>query len=62
VIVTTEDAVEIAVPIRKQLTGQDCQGNPPFPLDVTLPEALGTRTLFDASAFPARPVTTKPPP
>jgi hypothetical protein len=62
VIVTSKAAIVIAIPIRKQLTGQDCQGNPPFPLDVTLPEALGARTLFDASAFPPREVTTTPPP
>lgn len=62
VIVTSEAAIVIAIPIRKQLTGQDCQGNPPFPLEVRLPEAVGSRALYDASAFPPRLVTTEPPP
>lgn len=60
-IVTSEEAIEIAVPIRQQLTGQDCPSNPPFPLEIALPAAIGPRMLFDASQFPPRPVTTRQP-
>lgn len=60
-IVTTADAIEIAIGIRKQLTGQDCPGNPSFALEVVLPEAIGSRGLFDASEFPPRPATTTQP-
>jgi hypothetical protein len=60
-IVTTDEAIEITVPIRQQLTGQDCPGNPPFPLEIALPEPIGSRGLFDASEFPPRPATTTQP-
>ena len=60
-IVTTADAIEIAIGIRKQLSGQDCPGNPAFVLELVLPEAIGSRRLFDASAFPPRPVTSTDP-
>jgi hypothetical protein len=60
-IVTTADAIEIAIGIRKQLTGQDCPSNPPFPVEVVLPEPIGSRGLFDASEFPPRPATTTQP-
>lgn len=60
-IVTTPDAFEIAIGIRQQLTGQDCPSNPPFPLELVLPEPIGSRRLFDASEFPPRPVTAEDP-
>lgn len=60
-IVTSAVAIEIVIGIRKQLTGQDCPGNPAFPFEVVLPEAIGPRTLFDASQFPPRPVTSDDP-
>ncbi len=60
-IVTTADAFDVAIGIRKQLTGQDCPGNPAYPMRLVLPEPLGARGLFDASAFPPRPVTTEDP-
>jgi hypothetical protein len=60
-IISTPDAIEIAIPIRKQQTGQDCPGNPPFALEVVLPEPIGSRSLFDASQFPPRRVTSKDP-
>jgi hypothetical protein len=60
-IVTSAVAIEIVIGIRKQLTGQDCPGNPAFPFELVLPEAIGPRTLFDASQFPPRPVTSNDP-
>jgi len=60
-IVTTPDAFQVAIGIRKQLTDQDCQGNPNYPTRIVLPEPIGARGLFDASAFPPRPVTTEDP-
>jgi len=60
-IVMTPDAFEVAIGIRKQLTGQECQGNPNYPTRIVLPEPIGARGLFDASAFPPRPVTTEDP-
>ncbi len=60
-VVTTPDAFQIAIGIRQQLTGQDCPSNPPFPLELVLPEPIGPRGLFDASEFPPRPVTAEDP-
>jgi hypothetical protein len=60
-IVTTAEAIEVTVPIRQQLTEQDCPSNPPFPLEIALPEPIGSRGLFDASEFPPRPATTTQP-
>lgn len=37
--------------------GQDCQGNAPFPVEITLPEPLGARTLLDGSETPPRDAT-----
>jgi hypothetical protein len=60
-IVTTADGFEVAIGIRKQLTDQDCQGNPAYAMRLVLPEPMGARGLFDAGAFPPRPVTTDDP-
>ncbi len=60
-IITREDGLQIAMGIRAQTTAQDCQGNPAYPVEIVLPEPLGTRGLFDASDFPPRPVTTEDP-
>ncbi len=60
-IVTTPEGFLVAVPIRQQLTGQDCPGNPAFALELVLPEAIDSRGLFDASEFPPRPVTADDP-
>jgi hypothetical protein len=60
-IVTSAESFQIAIGIREQSTAQDCPSNPAYPIEVVLPEALGTRGLFDASEFPPRPVTTADP-
>ena len=60
-IVTTTESVAIAIGVQKQLTGQDCPGNPAFALEIELPEAVGARELLDASEFPFRPVTSTDP-
>lgn len=60
-VITTTDAVQLAIAIREQSTAQDCQGNPAHAIEVVLPEPLGSRGLFDASQFPAFPVTTEDP-
>jgi len=60
-IVTTADSFEVVIGIRRQLTVQDCQGNPAYPMRLVLPEPIGSRGLFDASESPPRPVTTEEP-
>jgi hypothetical protein len=60
-IVTTADAFHVAIGIREQSTGQDCQGNPAYALELVLPEPIGSRDVFDASQFPPRPVTSEDP-
>ncbi|HEX5148802.1 MAG TPA: hypothetical protein VFW02_06960 [Candidatus Limnocylindrales bacterium] len=60
-IVTAPDAFDVAIGIRKQSTGQDCQGNPAYSMRLVLPEPIGSRGLFDASQFPPRRVTTEDP-
>lgn len=60
-IVMATESIVIAIGIQKQLTGQDCPGNPAFAFEVVLPEAIGARELFDASEFPPRPITSTDP-
>jgi hypothetical protein len=60
-IVVTPDAFEIAVGIRQQHTAQECPGNPSYSTSIMLPEPIGARALFDASAFPPREVTAEDP-
>jgi hypothetical protein len=60
-IVMTPDAFEVAIGIRKQLTDQECQDNPSHPTRIRLPQPIGARGLFDAGAFPPRPITTEDP-
>jgi len=55
VVLPTAEAVTIALLIRKIPGGADCPGNPEFPQEVTLPEPLGTRQLFDGSTVPPTP-------
>ena len=50
-----ETTVTVTFAIRHQPgEGQDCQGNAPFPVEFTLPEPLGARTLLDGSQDPPR--------
>jgi hypothetical protein len=57
----TAAAIAITFEVRRQPGGQDCQGNPPFPVTIKLPEPLGGRALLDGGADPPRDAT-KPPP
>ena len=52
VVLTTTEAVTIALVVRHVPGGADCPGNPAFPQDVTLPDPLGGRQLFDGSTVP----------
>lgn len=53
-------AVTVTIDIRRRPGGQDCQGNAPFAYSITLPEALGTRSLLDGSETPPREANTVP--
>src|SRR5262245_37401926 len=59
-VLPTDNAFLVSVLVRRQPGGQDCQGNPAFPIQITLPEPLGDRRLLDASTTPPRDAT-KPP-
>jgi hypothetical protein len=54
------DAVIVMVPVTPLEGTQDCQGNPEFPVEITLTEPLGERTLLDGSSNPPRDATTTP--
>lgn len=56
----TDTEVIVTFAIRKQPGGQDCQGNPPFPVSLKLSEPLGSRTLLDGSETPPRKVDGPP--
>ena len=56
----SETAITVRVDIRRRAGGQDCQGTPPFPFTLELPEPVGGRALLDASTRPPRDAT-KPP-
>jgi hypothetical protein len=45
----------------RQGTGQDCQGNPTTPIELTLPEPLGNRTLLDGGSDPPRDASIRAP-
>jgi hypothetical protein len=60
-IITAADSFHVAIGIREQSTAQDCPGNPAHAIELVLPEPIGSRTLFDASQFPPRPVTSEDP-
>ncbi len=53
-IEATDSAILIKLWVRQRNGGQDCQGNPPGPFTITLPEPLGDRGLFDGSENPPR--------
>jgi hypothetical protein len=59
-IVTTPDAIEVAIGIRQQ-GNADCPGNPAYSMQLRLPGWIGPRGLFDASQYPARRVTAEDP-
>jgi hypothetical protein len=59
-IATTADAIRVAIGIRQQ-GNADCPGNPAYAMLLELPAPLGARSLFDASQYPPRPVTTEDP-
>ena len=48
--------ITVVISVRSLPGPQDCVGNPPVRVLVHLPSALGTRSLLDGGAFPARPV------
>jgi hypothetical protein len=54
------DAVIVVVPVTPLEGTQDCQGNPEFPVEITLSEPLGERALLDGSSNPPRDATTTP--
>jgi hypothetical protein len=54
------DAILVTVWVRDQLVGQDCQGNPTFPIQVPLTEPLGDRELLDGSESPPRDASVPP--
>jgi hypothetical protein len=60
-IVVGTEAVFVAIGVAITPGGADCPGNPSFPMLLALPEPLGARGLFDAGAFPPRPVTIEDP-
>jgi hypothetical protein len=56
----TDTTVTITIMIRRRPGAQDCQGNPPFPVTITLPEPLGNRTVFDGAGTPPRNANSMP--
>ena len=60
-IVVSDDAVDVTIAIRQRPGDQDCPANPAYSMRLELPDALGTRRLFDASWYPPRLVTTEDP-
>jgi hypothetical protein len=53
-------SVLVRFSVTMRIGDQDCQGNPPFALTLSLAEPLGNRTLLDAGDTPPRDAT-KPP-
>jgi hypothetical protein len=53
-VFSSENAVLVTVWVRHRTGGQDCPGNPAFPMEIRLPDALGDRTLLDGSTIPPR--------
>ena len=52
IVVPGDQAVTIALLVRKVPGGADCPSNPEFPIAIHLVERLGSRTLFDGSTVP----------
>lgn len=57
IVAPSQTAMTIAILVTNRPGGQDCPGNPDFPLTVDLPEPLGGRPLLDGAVFPPRDVT-----
>lgn len=55
-VVYNADTVAVAIAVRHREGGQDCQGNPEFPVSIVLTEPLGDRVLVDGGQFPPRPL------
>ena len=60
VVFSSADAVLVNVWVRRLSGGQDCQGNPELPIEITLPEPLGDRELLDGSSVPPRDASVPP--
>jgi hypothetical protein len=52
VIIDVNPATVTITILVRRLANADCQGNPSFPLQVTLSAPLGDRVLLDGSAYP----------
>lgn len=48
----TDEAVSIVILVEPPTGDQNCQGNPPFELQVDIGSPLGERTILDASVYP----------
>lgn len=53
-VVVEDDAVTVTFWVVPLGGAQECPGNPPTPVTVTLDEPLGERALLDGGAYPAR--------
>jgi hypothetical protein len=59
-IFSADDAILITIWVRRRPGGQDCQGNPVFPVAITLNEPIGDRHLLDGSEIPPRDASVPP--
>jgi hypothetical protein len=57
VIFEEAEWIVVLVTVTTAPGGQDCPGNPSFPITIRLPSPVGTRGLFDGSVIPARDAT-----
>lgn len=57
IVAPSQTAMTISILVTNRPGGQDCPGNPDFPMTVDLPEPLGGRPLLDGAVFPPRDVT-----
>lgn len=56
-VFSSADAILVTVWVVRRPGGQDCQGNPPFAIEIELTEPLGDRKLLDGSEVPPRDAT-----
>jgi hypothetical protein len=59
-VLYTEAAVLVVYAIEDLPGGQDCQGNPAFPITLELAEPIGDRALLDGATFPPRDALVPP--